>query len=120
MHLLGFFHYLDNIKLYHWTTTSEPRHIATDKLIEKMLPLVDQFIETYIGRYGREHFTNDKIEAIVLRPMSDSQAGGCVDAFINFIQKDVVARVADSSELQNITDEMLSELNQCKYRFTLE
>jgi hypothetical protein len=42
------------LKLYHWQTTSYSRHIATDKLYEKITDLSDKFIEVYFGKYGRQ------------------------------------------------------------------
>jgi hypothetical protein len=38
-------------KLYHWNTTSYPRHIASDRFDNVLKSLVDKFMEVFIGRY---------------------------------------------------------------------
>ena len=48
--LLTFMTILDQIKLYHWQTTSYSRHKATDELHEQISELVDKFIETIHGK----------------------------------------------------------------------
>ena len=51
-----FFHMKNTIKLYHWQTSSYPRHKATCDLLATVLPLIDTFVETYMGRYQRPMF----------------------------------------------------------------
>jgi len=40
---------LNEIKIYHWTTTVFARHETTDKLHEKLQSAVDKFVEMYLA-----------------------------------------------------------------------
>jgi hypothetical protein len=51
------------MKVFHWRTTSYPRHVASDAFVTQFDTLVDRFMEVYIGRYGRRNG-----EAITRRP----------------------------------------------------
>lgn len=115
--LIGFFHYLDNLKLYHWITKSHSRHVASDELHKKISELIDAFIERFIGHFGTDHFFEPAPQIKVLN-MSDLQAPDFLDDFIKFIRTNVVPRVNEIPELKNITDDMINEITQCKYKFT--
>ena len=109
-----FFSLLHNIKYYHWQTTSYAEHKATDQLHTLLLPLVDKFVEVYlkdtdrpkgsftvkVTEHTKESFIRSLKEAIkCLRELE--------------IKKDIT-----SSELLNIRDEIVSEINQTLYLFT--
>ena len=51
--VLFFFDLINNIKFYHWTTTSFARHKASDELFTSLVELSDKFMEVYMGKYGR-------------------------------------------------------------------
>jgi hypothetical protein len=103
-------------KLYHWNTTSYARHKATDRFNEKFLALVDRFVEVLIGKDN----VKPMIESIRINAkyLSDN---GIKELFI-FLRKYLtdISNSLDSTDLQNIKDEMLSEVNQTLYLFNLQ
>ncbi len=116
-HLIGFFHYLTNIKLYHWCTKSHARHEATDELYGRMQELVDQFIEALLATYECKEVLGGPIAPIKVEIISDEQAIGCLDDFKKYINENAVPWTVEESNLRNITDDMLNAIDKCKYKF---
>ena len=46
----------DKAHLFHWNTTSYSKHKATGKFYDGLTDLIDTFVETYQGKYGRLTF----------------------------------------------------------------
>lgn len=115
--LVNFFFTLQlNLKIYHWNTTSYPRHKASDELGGKMLELVDKFVEIFIGRYK----VKPNIERIKIEDVFTSDNGN-VDLLNQSIKylEDLNSMIKDS-DLLNIRDEMLGEINQTLYLYRLK
>lgn len=115
--IVTFFFTLQMInKVYHWNTISFARHKATDGFNNKMLDLIDRFVEIFIGNYNMKPVVNN----IYINDMYLSD-DGIVELFI-FTKKFLIKldRYIDSSDLINIRDEMLSEVNQALYLFNLK
>ena len=104
------------MKVYHWQTKSFARHTASDGLTTKLDALIDQFAEVYIGKYGRPTFSGRNAELRLLN-VSDRQAIDVVKESIKFLQHIPLAKT--DTELLNIRDEMVGDLNQTLYLFTL-
>jgi hypothetical protein len=109
----------NQIKLYHWQTRIYARHVATDSAVDKLDELIDKYVEVYMGKYGRPNITKTT-NMIQVKNMADKSA-------VKFI-KDCIAHLTGpftkslkvtDTDLLNIKDEMLGELNQLLYLFTL-
>ncbi len=110
---------LNTIKLYHWQTTNYARHKATDSLHSELSDLIDTFIEVYIGRYKRPSY-NDTIK-INIEELSDDSAVNAINEYISYLKTDLPKYLKSSdTDLLNIRDEMLQNLNQTLYLFTLQ
>jgi hypothetical protein len=117
--ILIFFHMLNTIKLYHWQTTNYARHKATDSLHSELSDLIDTFIEVYIGRYKRPSY-NDTIK-INIEELSDDSAVNAINEYVNYLKTDLPKYLKSSdTDLLNIRDEILQNLNQTLYLFTLQ
>ena len=116
-----FFQMRDQMKLYHWQTDSFSRHKATDGTIEKLDALIDRYVEVYIGKYGRPKMTSQN-SIVKVQHMSDSTAVRFVRNCIEYVSKDLIVnnRKLSDTDLTTIRDEMLAELNQLLYLFTLD
>lgn len=113
-----FFHMLNNIKLYHWKTTSFARHKAMDDLHGSMSDLVDQFMEVYIGKYGRTKINS--MAAVTIKNINDDNAEEHIRNWVKFLESGLVDFVDEyDSDLLNIRDEMLGLLNKTLYLCTL-
>ena len=115
-----FFTMREQIKLYHWQTHSYSRHKATDEVIENLDKNIDEFVEVYIGKYGRPKITT-KTSSVHIGNMNEKSAVGFIKKCITMLLGDVVKGLvaARDSDLFNIRDEMLADLNKLLYLFTL-
>ena len=114
-----FLHLRDQIKLYHWQTRVYARHIATDNVIEKLDKSIDKYVEVYIGKYGRPKISG-KSASITLHNLSEAGAVRLVNASIKYLQGPLTKSLRPNDmDLMNIRDEMVADLNQLLYLFTL-
>ena len=110
----------EQIKIYHWQTHSFARHKATDEVLEALDTTIDEYVETYMGKYGRPKLTA-RSNTIKLVNMNEKSAPRFVKACIAYLEGPLVRRLkpAVDSDLINLRDEMLGELNKILYLFTL-
>ena len=115
-----FFTMREQIKLYHWQTHSYRLHKATDEVIENLDKNIDEFVEVYMGKYGRPKITT-KTSSVHIGNMNEKSAVGFIKKCITMLLGDVVKGLvaARDSDLFNIRDEMLADLNKLLYLFTL-
>lgn len=111
----------NQIKLYHWQTHSYARHKATDEVVESLDKNIDRFVEVYIGKYGRPKFSKKSNKVIELEELTDKKAMAFVKVCIEVLSTVIVVQLKPEtdSDLFNIRDEMLSDLNQLLYLFSL-
>ncbi len=113
-----FFHMMLNIKLYHWETTNFARHKASDELHANLSALIDKFIEVYIGGYIRPTFTSTF--SVKVKQLNDTDIIEVLNQYKEFLKHELPKYVKESdTDLLNIRDEMLAEINQALYLFTL-
>ena len=106
-----FLRILDIIKLYHWNAKVYSKHIATDELHSKLAKLVDSYVEKYFGEKGRIHVHT----TVSYHTLSDKEFEREIATFKEYLIK----LQNPSSDLSNIRDEMLGEVNQFLYLWTL-
>lgn len=119
-HIHFFMQLRDQIKLYHWQTRVYARHIATDTMLEKMEKNIDSFVEIYIGKYGRPKITG-KNATISLQNLTEAGAKRLLTAAIRYLHGPLSRSLnaALDSDLITIRDELLSNIGQLAYLFTL-
>jgi hypothetical protein len=107
------------VKIYHWITKSYPRHKATDDFVENMDELIDRFVEVYIGRHGRKDLS--KTMTLELPILNESAVTKYLAEARTWLS-DKLPHMLDKkdTDLINIRDEMLAEINQALYLFTLQ
>ena len=114
-----FFTMREQIKLYHWQTKVYSRHKATDNVIEALDTSIDKYVEVYMGKYGRMKM-NSNNSNIRVSNLSEKSIVKFIHKCINYLQTTLVKKLKEGdSDLINIRDEMLAELNQLLYLFTL-
>ena len=115
-----FFSMREQIKLYHWQTSQFARHKATDEVIEALDGSIDTYVEVYMGKYGRPKITAST-NTVKIQNMADKTAAKFIKACIAYLQGPLVKRLKPTdTDLVNIRDEMLAELNKLLYLYTLE
>lgn len=113
-----FLNMLLNIRMYHWSTTSYARHNASSSLYDSLSTLIDTFVETYMGRYKRLEFKT--MFDVPVEQFNDSNIVGVLKEYAGFLRSEIPKYLKDSdTDLLNIRDEMLSEINKTLYLFTL-
>ncbi len=101
-------------KIFHWQTYSFSQHEAFGELYDSLSGLVDSFVETYQGIYGRLDFANTQMSFANL---------GQTD-FQTMLQQHAASlttweRYFNNTDLLNIRDEILASLNKTNYLLTL-
>lgn len=106
----------DQVKLYHWQTRLFARHKATDDLVAKLDLNVDTFVETYMGKYGRPRVS----KPIKLTNFTESAARTFVERQRVFLTSVLPRKLSpQDTDLLNIRDTILGDLNQVLYLFSL-
>ena len=114
-----FLSFQQQIRLYHWTTRSYARHVASGTLYESLDQKIDQFIETLQGR----HTIKNVSLKMQLQSMTDKEILKELHRFCDFLAKDIeemLDELSISSDLKNIRDEMISLTHQTLYLFSLK
>ena len=109
----------EQIKLYHWQTKIYSRHKATDSIIEELDKNIDKYVEVYMGKYGRAKLTS-RNNTIKLQNLSEASIIKFVRQCIQHLKNDLVSKLSPhDTDLVNIRDEILGDLDQLLYLFTL-
>jgi hypothetical protein len=111
-----FFSLLTNVKMYHWQTKSYAEHIATDQLYAALQPLVDTFVEVHSRDTSRPE-GNFKVRVY---SMSRDEFSLSLKQAVTCLRELESKKGITSSELLNIRDEMISNLNRTLYLFTFQ
>lgn len=111
----------DQIKLYHWQTRVYARHIATDKILESLEKSIDSYVEVYFGKYGRAKLTGKNAQ-VILHNLTDAGIIRMITSAIKYLQGPLTKSLksVQDSDLINIKDEIIADLNQLLYLFTLK
>lgn len=107
-------------KILHWQTKSYARHNAWGRIYDSLDDLIDKFTEVCMGKYGRIELTDD-ISTINLKNMNDLLTNDFVNEFVDFLiglSQEFDPKV--DSDVLNIRDEILGEVNKLKYLLTLK
>jgi hypothetical protein len=116
-----FLEMLNMVKLHHWKTHSFSTHKATDELYDDMSSNVDEFVEVLLGKDGsRVNLTNTKSIPLYdfnsIGPFKQKIAG--LKTYLEKMSK--CPSLMNNSDLLNIRDELLANLNKFSYLLTLK
>lgn len=118
--ITNFLWFQNQVKIFHWQTFSYAEHKAFDGLYSSLVDGIDDFVETFQGKYGR--ITSSSAFSFKLQNYGDTSYQGSIDFFINYLINDLPT-VLDSkkdSDLLNIRDSILGDVNQTKYLLSLK
>lgn len=111
-----FFEMLNTIKLYHWRTTSYAEHKATDELYEHLGEHIDKFVEVLLGKQIPIRIDYPKTtaaiydlktkEALIKKLRSYNKV---LSSFNEYLDPN------EDTDLLNIRDEMLGDINKTIY-----
>ena len=106
------------IKLYHWKTHSYATHKATDELYDKLNENMDHFIEVLLGKSG-QRMDLTKQKSIPLIDLSSPEALKkeiySFKGYLVSLDNNAAMKQMTNTDLLNIRDEILGDLNQFLY-----
>ena len=110
----------DQIKIYHWQTKSYSRHKATDSLVDNLSSKLDKFVEVMKGS-RMKRIVISKTNKFVFENETDNNAVKLLTEFRNWLEN-ILPKYLEKSdtELLNIRDDILADVNQTLYLFTFE
>ena len=118
-----FLQMLNTVKLYHWKTHSYATHKATDDLNSKLHENVDSFIEILLGKRG-DRINLTHVKHISLKDFNSvSEFKREMEKFKGYLvnlDNEPALKTMSNSDLYNIRDEMLANINQFLYLLTFK
>lgn len=116
--VLSFLTFQNQLKLYHWQTYVYARHKASDRLYKSISEKIDRFIEVLQGSKEERVGVN---EGIPLNNLSDAGMVQMMKTFRDWLVSDLPNLLeTEDTDLLNIRDEMLADINQGLYLFSLQ
>jgi len=107
----------NQFRIHHWQTPSYAEHKALGNAYEGLDDLIDNFVETYMGKYGKD---TEQERTITLHGYETSHPMPVIKYFENYLINELPAELSqEDTDLLNIRDEMLALLNRTKYLLTL-
>ena len=106
--VLMILHAATNTHILHWQTKSFSNHMALGEFYEALPGLIDEFVEAYQGKYG-----------IINNYMVDYSPPMEPIAELNMLKdqtKAMRAKMPQDSELQNLIDEIASQIDSTLYK----
>ena len=104
------------VKQYHWRTTSFARHKASEQLLTNLDENVDKFIEIFIGRYNvKPIITSIKMEKTFLSDEGNMDLLLQIRTYLELLNNKIT-----DSDLLNIRDELIGNINQTIYLYNLK
>lgn len=109
-------HAYTQTKYWHQQTDSYAEHMALGAFYEGLSPLADNFMETYMGIYGKENATEPF--GMKFKPYSE----GCCNSYMESFHKKVMKCSEEIKEscLKNILDEITALTAKTNYLLTLK
>ena len=111
------------VKLYHWKTYSHSQHKATDSFYGSLNEHMDTFIEVLMGKTGmRIDLMKQKSIKLMDLTNIDQFKAKLEDfkTYLSDLEKLQFIKSMPNTDLLNIRDEILGDLNQLLYLLTLE
>jgi len=118
-HIINQFIKLRNqIKLYHWKTSLYPRHVSSDTFLKKFDKHIDKFIETMSG--GRDIKPVDGFN-VKFEKLNDKNVFDYVNIFKEWLMEKLPTCLYEyETDLLNLRDEILADVNRMLYLFRLK
>lgn len=111
------------VKLFHWKTHSYATHEATDELYEKLNENIDQFIEVLLGKTGSRIDLMGQKSISLIDLNSQEKLKAKIMSLKNYfvgLDNNKALNSMSNSDLFNIRDEILGNLNQFLYLLTFK
>jgi hypothetical protein len=118
-----FFQMLLMVKLFHWKTHSYATHKATDELYSKLNEDIDKFIEIFLGKTGSRIDLMGQKSISLIDLNSPEQLKSKIESFKSYLvglTNNKALGSMTNTDLLNIRDEILGDMNQFLYLLTFK
>lgn len=107
-------------KVLHWQTTAYSRHNAYGMIYDSLNDNIDGFVESAMGKYGRFELSEGgaDIKLFNLKSLEINQFLTTIIDFLLGLNNELSPE--KDSDLLNIRDEILGDVNKLKYLLTLK
>jgi hypothetical protein len=108
----------NTLKMFHWRAKNYNKHKISNGLGDKIDELIDKFVEVLIGsRKERPEFPLD----LKLKMVTDDELEQYLESFREWLTEKLPEMLENyETELMNIKDEMIAEVNQSLYLARME
>jgi hypothetical protein len=106
-------------KFMHWQTMGDAKHRAYGEIYDTLGDLIDSFVESMMGKYGRPEFESEF--SIMFQDLKSLSVQNFIDGITEFLV--IMTEQLDTkydTDLLNLRDEMLASVNKLKYLLTLK
>jgi DNA-binding ferritin-like protein len=109
----------NQFRFLHWQTHWDAKHKVYGKLYENLNELIDDFAEACMGKHGRFEFESEFL--ISFQDISTLNLQNFVDGITEFlISFNEIYDTKSDSDLLNLRDEILLQINKLKYLLTMK
>lgn len=113
-----FLEMLNNVKLYHWKTSSYSQHKATDELYERLNTNIDTFVEILLGK-DETRIKLLKKQVDLLDTKNTHEFKSRMYEYREFLtEMNTIFDSKKDTDLLNARDEILGDINQFLYLLT--
>jgi len=109
----------NQFRIFHWQTKSFARHSAFGGIYDSLDDLIDKFVEVCMGKHGRPNFQGGV--SVLLSDLKELNPMEFCEITNDFLMD--LNNKYDStkdSDLLNIRDEIMGEINKLKYLLSLK
>ena len=108
---------LMTVKLYHWNTKSYSTHKATDDLYSSLNDNIDKFIEVYMGTMEKHVNLGENAKLLVHTHTTPERFKKYILRAKTYLEH--IKLPQQSTDLYNIRDEILGDINKFIYLLSL-
>ncbi len=105
------------LKVLHWQTKSHAKHVSFGETYNVLDGLIDSFVEIAMGIYGRFKLEEEETH-ISIQNLSDVDVLGMIKTVRGSLHQMEIN--PKDTDLLNIKDEMLAQINKLSYLLTLK
>lgn len=123
MKIVNLLFILNQLRIFHWQTTSYAEHQAFGLTYDSLDETIDKFVEVYMGKHGRVFQMGDNFN-VQLYNYSSENLNQYIEKTIDYLTYNLLPsseyEPVKNTDLLNIRDEMLGDINKLKYLLTLK
>ena len=113
-----FLEMLNNVKLYHWKTSSYSQHKATDELYERLNTNIDTFVEILLGK-DETRIKLLKKQVDLLDTKNTHEFKSRMYEYREFLtEMNTIFDSKKDTDLLSVRDDILGDINQFLYLLT--